>query len=704
MKRPVSYQELVKHTSEDISHKELSTEVSETFDFFDPLHRLKPLRSAPRKISNIKASELDEFDKWLKKDEANKEAKSDFSNIDKKSRPEKLISENDQVAFGDAVPTYRKITFSLVPTEFKPHYEIEETFMACTTIEELLLIRKNYIYYDSCTSPHPFVSFIEPVPQVETHPELSEGVNYSFVQGVLQFDNVNLKIIPIHRFYSDMQFVVESMYKTSNKSFCYLRLKMLLMKFNIHLQCNVDREQYHQKIQSRKDFYNITKVDNHIHLNACMNQKHLQKFIKAKIRNAGHTIVFEKGGEQIKLLDIMTNLGISASTFTVDVVESYNMNKLERYTNKLKPINQVSIKDIFLEHDNQINGVFFAEVVKEVIQNIDKEKYVLAEYRIPIDGASMNSWQVTAVWLSTNKIKSPRVRWVIQIAKEYTLLKSQGIIKNFTEMLQNIFVPVVEATLHPENFPEISDFLANTVAFDIANNEDNNEKIRSYSNFKLVPPEEWNCDEEPPYSYWSYYIYANLTALNHLRRARGLNTFAYRPHCGEAGSNDHLATSYLLANSINHGIKLDKVPVLQYLFYLAQIGLSISPLSNNKLFVKFLKNPMKKFFYRGLNVALSTDDPLSTHLTREPLMEEYSVAAQTLDLNAVDLCEIARNSVLQSGFPYEQKQQWLGDDFLKCVNDPARSNLSAIRFSFRLETYQEEHSYLKKHANNEDEI
>jgi hypothetical protein len=34
------------------------------------------------------------------------------------------------------------------------------------------------------------------------------------------------------------------------------------------------------------------------------------------------------------------------------------------------------------------------------------------------------------------------------------------------------------------------------------------------------------------------------------------------------------------------------------------------------------------FFARGLNVCLSTDDPLQIHLTKEPLVEEYGIAAQ----------------------------------------------------------------------------
>lgn len=41
---------------------------------------------------------------------------------------------------------------------------------------------------------------------------------------------------------------------------------------------------------------------------------------------------------------------------------------------------------------------------------------------------------------------------------------------------------------------------------------------------------------------------------------QGLNTFEYRPHCGEAGDVEHLACAFLLADKINHGLLLRKVP------------------------------------------------------------------------------------------------------------------------------------------------
>lgn len=141
-------------------------------------------------------------------------------------------------------------------------------------------------------------------------------------------------------------------------------------------------------------------------------------------------------------------------------------------------------------------------------------------------------------------------------------------------------------------------------------------------------------------------------------------------------------------------------PVLQYLYFLAQIPIAMSPLSNNSLFLEYAKNPLLEFHKKGLVVSLSTDDPMQFHYTKvwvlhkkdflwcwwlqrylcnatvvhicalfpainvseckcdyvclqEPLMEEYAIAAQVFKLSTCDMCEIARNSVLQSAMSHE---------------------------------------------------
>ena len=69
----------------------------------------------------------------------------------------------------------------------------------------------------------------------------------------------------------------------------------------------------------------------------------------------------------------------------------------------------------------------------------------------------------------------------------------------------------------------------------------------------------------------------------------------------------------MLCENIAHGINLRRSPALQYLYYLAQIGLCMSPLSNNSLFLDYHRNPFPLFFARGLSLSLSTDDPLMVH-------------------------------------------------------------------------------------------
>ncbi|KAL6003363.1 hypothetical protein ACLOJK_023586 [Asimina triloba] len=139
---------------------------------------------------------------------------------------------------------------------------------------------------------------------------------------------------------------------------------------------------------------------------------------------------------------------------------------------------------------------------------------------------------------------------------------------------------------------------------------------------------------------------------------------------------NHLAATFLTAHNIAHGINLRKSPVLQYLYYLAQIGLAMSPLSNNSLFLDYHRNPFPMFFLRGLNVSLSTDDPLQIHLTKEPLVEEYSIAASVWKLSSCDLCEIARNSSYYKRGPEG--------------NDIHKTNVPHIRVEFRDMIWREE--------------
>lgn len=74
-------------------------------------------------------------------------------------------------------------------------------------------------------------------------------------------------------------------------------------------------------------------------------------------------------------------------------------------------------------------------------------------------------------------------------------------------------------------------------------------------------------------------------------------------------------------------------PVLQYLYYLAQVPIAMSPLSNNSLFLEYSKNPLKEFLHKGLCVSLSTDDPMQFHYTKVKTCRNTTSAAYSFRLN-----------------------------------------------------------------------
>jgi len=278
------------------------------------------------------------------------------------------------------------------------------------------------------------------------------------------------------------------------------------------------------------------------------------------------------------------------------------------------------------------------------------------------------------------------VRWLIQIPRLYEVYKANGSIRTFEDIVINVFRPLFEVTKDPRSHPELHVFLQRVVGFDTVDDES---KIERRIHKKFPYPRLWDLPQSPPYSYWIYYMFANMASLNRWRRVRGFNTFVFRPHCGEAGDTDHLTSAFLTSHSISHGILLRKVPALQYLFYLKQIGIAMSPLSNNALFLTYERNPLPEFFKTGLNVSLSTDDPLQFHFTKEPLLEEYSVAAHIYKLPQSSLAELARNSVKQSGFEMEIKRHWIGNYWYlpgAAGNDINKTNVPDIRLAYRHQT------------------
>ncbi|KAG5483485.1 hypothetical protein CUR178_07806 [Leishmania enriettii] len=371
--------------------------------------------------------------------------------------------------------------------------------------------------------------------------------------------------------------------------------------------------------------------------------------------------------------------------------------RFDRFNHRFSPMGVTSLRSLFLKTDNFMQGRYFAELIRSTFKQNELEGGTFTENRLSIYGRHRDEWDRLSRWFVLHGVSHRTNSWMIQVPRLFHLYQRSGQLRNFQEMLANIFEPLWQASLHPDQYPYLHFFLSHVSGFDSVDNESDREPDQTID----IPPAQWTSAENPPFAYYMYYMWVNITTLNRHRAARGLNTFQFRPHAGESGDPDHMTDVFVLADGISHGINLAKRPVMQYLYYLAQIPLAIVPLSNNALFCRYTDHPLPNFLYRGLNVAIGTDGPLIFHRTEQPLLEEYGTAEALWNLSAADICELAANSVRASGFPVVRKEEWLGPlYYLRSVagNDVARSHVPQTRCAFRYEAYMEEVAYLQIRA------
>jgi AMP deaminase len=524
---------------------------------------------------------------------------------------------------------------------------------------------------------------------------------YNVVNG--DVDSV-IRHFSLDEFYDDMDDLFLIRQSGPVMSFAYQRLQLLLTKQELYSMLYSEQERKELSDFSHRDFYNVRKVDTHIHHSASMNAKYLFRFIKNKLENHGHDVVHfdAKLQKSITLSEAFNSLGVDVYDISLDklnvLADKTTLHRFDRFNAKYSPFGEPLLRTIFLKTDNSMGGRYLGEITRSLLNDLEESKFQHTEWRLSIYGRSRSEWDKLAKWVLAHNLLSPNNKWMIQIPRLYSEYRKKGEVKSFAELLANIFEPVIECLMDPSSHPELHVFLKHVSAFDTVDDESKSPlpNDRLFSSRSLTP-DRWELVDNPSYKYYCFYIYSNLRLVNAVKSLReGLNSepFRFRPHSGEAGEIHHLDTTFLLADSINHGINLRRSPVLEYLFYLSQIGIAVSPASNNQLFLPYNKNPFGEFFQRGLNVSLSTDDPLMFHQTKEPLIEEYSIAKQVWRLSSADLCEIARNSVLQSGFPRVDKAHWLGSTD-RWTNVIERTNVPNCRVRFRRKTFLEEWHIIK---------
>ena len=149
------------------------------------------------------------------------------------------------------------------------------------------------------------------------------------------------------------------------------------------------------------------------------------------------------------------------------------------------------MRRIFLKTSNHMGGRYFAELMKLVLSRHEfgKGHNSAAEMRLSIYGMERHEWNDLAAWMMNDwggefpgPVVSTNNRWLIQIPRLWRIFRSKPgkNARNFSEMLENIFVPIFEATLYPDKHPKLAEALKHIVGFDSVDDEGSAEvRLRS---------------------------------------------------------------------------------------------------------------------------------------------------------------------------------------------------------------------------------
>lgn len=239
----------------------------------------------------------------------------------------------------------------------------------------------------------------------------------------------------------DLDYIQNVIADGPTKSLTFRRLRYLQAQFNLYHLQNETLEFEDQKKVPHRDFYNVRKVDTHVHHSSSMNCKHLLRFIKAKLKNSPNDVVIFRDGKELTLEEVFKSLNLTAYDLSIDALDMHahkdSFHRFDRFNAKYNPLGETRLREIFLKTDNFIQGRYLAELTKEVISDLEMNKYSFAEFRLSIYGRSRDEWSKLAAWVIDNKLESENVRWIIQVPRLFETYKANNAIESFQEFLQS---------------------------------------------------------------------------------------------------------------------------------------------------------------------------------------------------------------------------------------------------------------------------
>lgn len=170
------------------------------------------------------------------------------------------------------------------------------------------------------------ISDLLPLPEAaEMNFKLDENSVYQVYETSksAELDSPILHIPTIREFYMDLDQVLNISSDGPSKSFAFRRLQYLEGKFNLYVLLNEYQEMADSKRVPHRDFYNVRKVDTHVHHSACMNQKHLLRFIKSKMKKSPDEVVMFRDGKHLTLKEVFESINLTAYDLSIDTLDMH---------------------------------------------------------------------------------------------------------------------------------------------------------------------------------------------------------------------------------------------------------------------------------------------------------------------------------------------------------------------------------------------
>ena len=90
----------------------------------------------------------------------------------------------------------------------------------------------------------------------------------------------------------------------------------------------------------KRFLYRTSKVDTHVHHSACMNQKHLLRFIKHKLKHVPNEVVVFRDGKFLTLGEVFKSLRLTAYDLSIDTLDMHandTFHRFDRFNLKYNP-------------------------------------------------------------------------------------------------------------------------------------------------------------------------------------------------------------------------------------------------------------------------------------------------------------------------------------------------------------------------------